>query len=94
MLSALDQIDDLIPRLNYGGVNPNNGTRKYKLEVGREGSPVIYLSLWEHSVEDRLSEDRIERIKMIMQLNAAADEASCEVTDFGARKVEFRFWWD
>src|SRR5438067_1232261 len=35
VLSALDQIDDLIPRLNYGGVNPNNGTRKYKIEVGR-----------------------------------------------------------
>ncbi len=89
VLTALDIIDRLIPRQNYGEGNPNTGQRDYRLSVGREGSPVIYLDRWQF--RDELSEDRMQLICCKMQALALADEADYTVE---GRHVQFRFWWD
>ena len=96
VLDALDEIDRLIPRQHYGPGNPNNGQRKYRVSVGREGSPVLYLDWYEWRDDDRLSEDTAHQICDAMLLIGHADEAGFlpETSASCSRKVTFRFWWD
>jgi hypothetical protein len=97
VLDALDNIDRLIPRKFYGEGNPNNGERAYSIALGREGSPVIYLELYEWDGVDRLSNERMKLICQEMELNGRADEADCDVRPTigpESRKITFRFWWD
>ena len=97
VLDALESIDRLIPRKFYGEGNPNNGERAYNIALGREGSPVIYLELYEWDATERLSDDLLKLICQEMELNGRADEANCEIhRTLGpdSRKLTFRFWWD
>ena len=100
VIEALEHVDRAIPRTQYPTDHPNNGQRNYRLSVGREGSPVIYLERSEyaflrHAVAP-LSDAAIKRICQEMELCGHADEATYEVHEFsgGSRTVEFRFWWD
>jgi hypothetical protein len=95
VLDALARVDRLIPRCAFGPGNPNNGNRDYTIEVGREGSPVIYLKRFEWLTELPMSEEQMKAVCLEMQLNGKADEADYEVNDFGQhRRITFRFWWD
>ena len=97
VLAALDAIDELIPRMRFGEGNPNNGRRDFKISLGREGSPVLYIERIEWGDTERLSDDRIRLICREMQSVAAADEADSSIEPLplsGGRKVTFRFWWD
>jgi hypothetical protein len=96
VLDALARVDRLIPRSAFGAGNPNNGNRDYKIEVGREGSPVIYLQRFEWITEYPLTEDQMKAACLEMQLCGKADEATYEITNCGghARRITFRFWWD
>lgn len=97
VLDALEYIDRLIPRKFYGHGNPNNGERRYTLSVGREGSPVLYLTLyeWGWTSEKPLDDHTLETIEQEMELTGKADEASSEVVSIpSGRKITFRFWWD
>ena len=96
VLDALERVDRLIPRCAFGEGNPNNGNRDYKIEVGREGSPVIYLQRFEWLTEFPLTEDQMKAACLEMQLNGKADEATYEVIncDSQTRRITFRFWWD
>ena len=75
VLTALENIDRLIPRKYYGEGNPNNGQRSYSISVGREGSPVIYLERYEWDKEDGLTEETITAICREMELIGRADDA-------------------
>lgn len=96
VLDALARIDRLIPRSAFGEGNPNNGSRDYKIEVGREGSPVIYLHRFEWLTQFPRTEDQMKAVCLEMQLNGKADEATYEARDCGGgtRRITFRFWWD
>ena len=78
-------------------VNPNNGNRDYRISVGREGSPVIYLERLEFNGKPKLDDATMKAVCREMELSARADEADYRVVPlvFGpGRKIEFRFWWD
>ena len=97
VLDALDRIDGLIPRKQYGPGNPNNGQRDYRISVGREGSPVIYLERFEFFDTPWLDTATMNAICLEMELTASADESHHHIEDsifLKGRKVEFRFWWD
>lgn len=98
-LQALKEIDQVLPRAEYKEGNPNNGNRNYSLTVGRESSPVIYITrrtLKDFS-EKILTNEQIDRIKKIIRDTAKADEISFNISKcetFGTTTEQFRFWWD
>lgn len=97
VIDALETVDGMIPRTDYGPDNPNTGRRSFDISVGREGSPVIYLERKEFRKAAELSEPTMRAICSVMQAVGEADEATYEVTEltgFNGRRVEFRFWWD
>lgn len=97
VIAALEQIDRMIPRSDYGPDNPNTGRRDFTISVGREGSPAIYLERYELGYATPLSEYEMRAICREMQVVGRADEATYHVADlpgFRGRKIEFRFWWD
>jgi len=97
VVDALDHIDRLIPRRSYGPENPNNGQRDYRLRVGREGSPVLYLDRLEVGEKLPLTDASIKAICEEMELIGGADEADASIEPLSftnGRHVTFRFWWD
>ena len=97
VLDGLQRIDGLLPRMQYSPGNPNNGRRDYKISVGREGSPVIYLDRWEVFDKPELDSATMKAICREMELIALADESHYHIDQFTrvpGRKIEFRFWWD
>lgn len=102
VLTALEHVDDIIPTMQYGEGNPNNGKRDYKISVGREGSPVIYINRYElHRMDSPkvpLTPDMVTHVKTAMEGIAQADEADCKVEDYRQHgmglRYTFRFWWD
>lgn len=95
VIDALERADQLIPRANYGPGNPNNGNRDYKISLGREGSPVIYLERFEYCTKAPIAEKSIKDICEEMKIWAEADEADYQVHDYTScglsRKITFRF---
>jgi hypothetical protein len=98
VIDALEHADRLIPRINSGPGNPNNGNRDYRIIVGSEGSPVIYLERTEFATAAPMAETAMKDICEEMRIWALADEADYEVHDSKfcgpSRKITFRFWWD
>lgn len=97
VLDALDEIDRLLPKRYFNPGNPNNGGRSFKISVGREGSPVIYIEMYEYEEFDALTEDTLKAVCQEMTVIGRADESDYEVEPlggFGGRKITFRFWWD
>lgn len=97
ILDALDCIDRLMPRRCYGSDNPNNGQRDYKLKIGREGSPVLYLDRIEFTTKKPLSDECMTAICKEMRSVGLADEADVSVEPIellNGRHITFRFWWD
>jgi hypothetical protein len=86
----------------YNPNNPNNGKDLLTYEIGREGSPVLYISCYffEDMPNYYLDQNKeiksftkdlfIKNMKELGRL-ALADEA--DLTE-GGLKHEFRFWWD
>ena len=98
VIDALERADRLIPRINGGPGNPNNGNRDYRISIGREGSPVIYLERFEHGPKAPITETAMKDICREMTIWGLADEAHFHVDQFQSlpeyRKITFRFWWD
>ena len=96
VLDALTRVDRMIPRSAFGPGNPNNGSRDYRIEVGREGSPVIYLKRFEWLTEQPMTEEQMKAVCLEMELCGRADEATYTDRVFGqnGRVITFRFWWD
>jgi hypothetical protein len=97
VLEALEHIDRLMPRKYCGPGNPNNGHRDYSISVGREGSPVIYLTRLEFFESPELEDATMKAICREMGVFGQADEADYHVDEFAfarGRRISFRFWWD
>lgn len=96
VIDALEAVDRLIPRSFYSQDNPHNGQRSYRLSIGREGSPVLYLERLELPFCTPLAEQTIQSICREMELCGRADETDYEIEPLshGGRLVRFRFWWD
>jgi hypothetical protein len=98
VIDALQRVDRLIPRNSYQPGNPDNGQRNYRISVGRESSPVIYIERYEFSFNNNwLDEQTMKSICREMELCALADESDYtvdEISGFGGRRIKFRFWWD
>lgn len=99
VLSFLNKIDQIIPRTNYGEGNPNNNKKDYKIFIGRESSPCIYIERyeWISFKQKPLKDDQIELIKALAHSIGLADEADHEIKQLFDPQdgiIEFRFWWD
>jgi hypothetical protein len=100
VIQAMNAVDRIIPRTQYPTDDPCNGERNYRLSVGREESPVIYIDRSELPIQRQavapLSDADIRAICRAMEFLGRADEAYPKVYDFGNgyRSIQFRFWWD
>lgn len=104
VLTMIDKIDSLIPRAYYSETNPNNGNRLWTMDIGREYSPVIYITIEVKSLgEDSFNPDIVPIIITegeALAKEARADEISHEIheseagTRYHYKCLEFRFWWD
>jgi hypothetical protein len=101
VLSMVQKIDKIIPLAYYNENNPNNGSRLWTMEIGRESSAVIYI----HIKTRQLNKDRIDPQKipaiisdcMDAAKKAKADEISYETDkseDNYYETITIRFWWD
>ena len=103
VLSMIEKIDKIIPRVYYNAGNPNNGNRLWEIDIGREYSPVIYITIKTRS----LGKDLIDPQTIPAIINdcksaaerAKADEIGYEIDNaendhYGYREINLRFWWD
>lgn len=99
VVNFLEEMDKLIPRTYYNEGNPNNGKRAYKLSIGRESSPVIYVKLFFFSDVRNFSEvkQNWNKIKDLAYTVGLADEADMEVEEsdvMNCKTIQMRFWYD
>lgn len=103
ILSMLRHIDTVIPRIYYNDGNPNNGKRLWEIEIGREGSPVIYITVKAKSLGRYHINPGVDTTSMIESCKLAGQRAYADeinyITDednstLGYKTIKFRFWWD
>ena len=99
LVTLIEDIDNLIPPMNYGKCNgkdnPNNGKTHHTFTVGRENSRVLYLNVIKAYMPANTNYDNHGGLadKLIaLGRKAQADEAHITENDSGA--FTFRFWWD
>ena len=103
-IEVIEKVSEMLPPIYYNEGNPNNGQLQFEISIGREGSPVIYLSFNDYLgymrniLETEGYRDMLER-KVAEVSNA--DEIQFldpERFDYGtglpARKYVMRIWWD
>lgn len=84
--------DEIIPRKYYNQGNPNNGMRAYDLSIGREGSMVLYYSIYDiHSEAVNTVKEKEARLKDIALGIGKADEFNIEEE---GNWTKIRIWWD
>ena len=91
--TMLHCIDEIIPRKQYNEGNPNNGLRDYKVTIGRESSPCIYIVTGKSL--DVIHTTVMEQIAM----DCKADEFSHKTEEtnvFGFKRTSttIRIWFD
>lgn len=104
VLTMIEQIDTVIPRIYYNENNPNNGSRLWEIEIGREGSPVIYIiikvkSLGKYHIQPGLDTTVVIETCKEAARDANADEITHEIEEDntavnGYKEIILRFWWD
>lgn len=104
VLAMIEKIDTIIPRAYYNEGNPNNGNRQWTIDIGRESSPVIYITVECKSLNtDRIHPDLLPIIISECETAAKAAKAdeiwheikeSDENSRYNYKEIVFRFWWD
>lgn len=88
------RINAIIPRMDFGGDNPNNGRPHHTFEIGNESSRVIYVVIRRFNLNGM---DDDETMRLVGQIDQAAKDADADerqLRRFDDRVVEFRIWWD
>jgi hypothetical protein len=91
------KLDEQAPRMQFDGNNPNNGNHFIKLDVGNEGSRVIYVNVPLFYLNGRESVLN----KFLQSVQTWAKEANADElhvmppeSNFGAGSYRVRIWWD
>lgn len=77
-----------------------SGQRRYKTSIGREGSPVIYLTIYATGNDNKTLVEQLKLaepvLKKIAHETGKADEFGMEYTNYehNFTKIEIRMWWD
>jgi hypothetical protein len=98
VIKALEKFADT--RVYYSEGNGNNGRNLLRFDIGREGSPVMYIKYPEfgvHTVEegDKTFEYTKDMFKKDME--KLAEEVMADECDFSVGSVSYdecRLWWD
>jgi len=97
ILSELvERINALIPPMQYGTDNPNNGKPHHRFQIGNEGSRVLYVEILKTYLKGRWGDVEYERLATALATlgyGANANEAS-RVDGNSPARFRFRFWWD
>lgn len=94
LTGMVEKINKIIPKMQYGGENPNNGKTFHTFTVGNECSRVIYINIIKYYLKSRFTDSDITNLITKIQglgRNAGADEISVDETD---TKATIRLWWD
>jgi hypothetical protein len=94
LTKLIKNINELVPKMNFGEGNPNNGKSHHSFSIGNEHSRVIYLSLSKLYLKN-LPDFNWARFKSDLQTLgeiANADENNC--AEDGEFSFVWRFWFD
>jgi len=93
--NLVKRVNALIPPMDFGGTNPNNGQPFHTFDIGKEYSRVVYVSvvktyfkLMKKEVDLPAIFKRLEEIGS----NFGADEN--EIFENDENIFVWRFWWD
>lgn len=92
LVALVGKVDKLIPPMNFGGNNPNNGHTHHHYFVGREYSRVVYLEVIKAYLPDSFDYVALGKGLARIGREAGADETDITANDFG--EFVYRFWWD
>ena len=85
-------VNAIIPRMDFGGDNGNNGHTHHAWRVGREHSRVLYLQFRKSHMPKDFDYKKLTKKLEIMGKMARADESDCTVND--ESEYKYRWWWD
>jgi len=88
----IQKIDALTPTKYYNPGNPNNGKPHHVYNIGREGSPVIYLEIRKIYMPNNFDYDTYTMDLKRLAYEAEADEAG--IITNNDHEFIARFWWD
>lgn len=94
LAAMVGEINRLIPPMDFGPGNPNNGGAHHEFKIGAEGSRVVYLHILKTYLPDWTKRDYAKLTASLARLGARheADEAWPTANDDA--EYVFRFWWD
>jgi hypothetical protein len=99
-VSLVQEINHLIPPMQYGPDNPNTGQPHHTFRIGRDYSRVIYLRIVKRYLSteppfqyrETLDWDTLDSKLVHLAVVHSADEAWNIKND--EHEYQFRFWWD
>jgi hypothetical protein len=87
-------IDRIIPRINFGKNNPNNGRTFHTYFFGKEGSRVLYVELIHAYLKGGDAVVEIGKIELALRALVAQTGAEEFDADHQPGSTTFRIWWD
>jgi hypothetical protein len=92
LLYLLDSIDGLVPRIQFGPDNPNNGKPCYQYWIGNQHSRVLYLEIRKSLLPHPLDFAWVDNQLWTLAQEAGADEYKVVQNDDAT--FLYRIWWD
>lgn len=88
----IEQINGLIPLMNFGGDNPNNNNPHHTFDIGREYTRVIYINVVKAYMPKDFSYDKLRSQIEKVAIKHYADEK--DVIENTPSFFQMRIWWD
>ena len=85
-------INGIVPPMNFGGNNANNGRSHHHFEIGNESSLVIYLVFRHFYLPEGSDIQAIKSDVMALAKRCHADEIDAIENDKDETRI--RMWWD
>lgn len=92
LFGFLDEINQIMPKPDYGEDNPNNGIPVHTFSIGQECSRVVYISL----IPTYIPKGQVNYIDLEEKIREIAQKYHAdEIDNTGERFVfKIRIWWD
>jgi hypothetical protein len=90
----IERVNEIIPRMNYGGINPNNGNPFHKFDIGNEGSRVIYVKIVKGYLREHTAQQWAAMISSLQSNGKRAHADEIHVVENADGFIKLRFCWD
>jgi hypothetical protein len=94
ILALVKTINTLMPRMQFGPGNPNNGAPAHRISVGNEGSRVMYVAIGKGYRPQWTGTEWTTLARLFEEARRAAHADEAWVVTDDEEDWEYRFWWD